>query len=156
MRTCKDCLLRKQNGGETCPVFQEKVNDNDTACRKYIGHDSDKCSFCGSLMPGKAEIVIMEDGTTVLSCGNCANQLGNCATCAEVRSCDFETNPVNIPKQIPKVIRQGNMQMQTIIRNPEREKATCMKGCKCWDEENCVCRRQNGSGCGGWHYNEDK
>jgi hypothetical protein len=130
-------------------VFQEKVEDNDSACRKYIGHDSSVCGFCGSLMPGKGEIVIMEDGSTVLSCPKCAERIGTCATCAQARACDFETNPIQIPKQVQKVIRQGNMQMQTVIRNPEREKETCMKGCSCWDEENCICLREAGM-CKSW------
>lgn len=151
MKTCGNCLLQKQNGG-TCPIFQEKVNNNDSACRKYIGHDSPQCDFCGSLMAGMGEIVIMDEGIR-LSCPNCANALGTCITCAERTKCDFETNPVNIPKQVQKVIRQGNMQMQTVIRNPEREKETCMKGCPCWDSEECVCLRQTAGSCKAWRYN---
>ena len=148
MKTCGDCLIQKQNGG-MCPIFQEQVNENNRACRKYIGHDSAVCGFCGSLMPGKPEIVIMEDGTNLLSCPRCAERIGTCATCAQAKFCDFETNPIQIPKQVQKVVRQGNMQMQTVIRNPEREKETCMKGCPCWDEENCICLREVGM-CKSW------
>lgn len=151
MKKCGDCLLQKRAGG-VCPVFQEKVNKTDNACRKYIGHDSPTCGFCGNLMPGKGEVVIMEDGSTVLSCGNCAERIGTCATCAQARACDFETNPIQIPKQVQKVIRQGNMQVQTVIRNPEREKETCMKGCPCWDSEEYVCLQQVGC-CKAWRYN---
>ena len=150
MKTCANCLLQKQNGG-ICPVFQEKANPNDLSCRSYIGHDSPKCSFCGSLMPGKGEIILMndDDNTVLIACGRCADSIGTCTTCAQAKICDFETNPINIPKQIPRVIRQGNMQMQTVIRNPEREKETCMKGCPCWDEENCMCLREVGM-CKNW------
>ena len=151
MKICGDCLIQKQAGG-MCPVFQEKVNPADKACRKYIGHDSTKCGICGSLMPGKPQIVLMGDGDILTTCLNCAENLGVCATCAQAKFCDFETNPINIPKQVQKVIRQGNMQMQTIIRNPEREKETCMKGCPCWDSEECVCLRQGGNGCKAWRY----
>lgn len=152
MKTCGDCLLRKQAGNNMCPVFQEKVEDNDSACRKYIGHNSPVCGFCGTLMPGKGEVVIMENGDAVLSCASCANNLGTCRTCAQAKFCDFETNPIKIPKQVQKIIRQGNMQMQTIIRNPEREKETCMKGCPCWDSEECICLREVGC-CKAWRYN---
>lgn len=151
-RTCGNCLLQQQAGG-MCPIFQEKINKDDRACRKYIGHDSDKCNLCGSLMPGKAEIIIMEDGSTILSCANCANRLGTCATCALSRTCDFENKPINIPKQIQKQVRQGNMVMSTVVRNPEREKETCMKGCQCWDAEECVCLRQTAGSCRAWRYN---
>ena len=60
MRTCGNCLILKRNNG-ICPVFQEKVNDDEPACRKYVGHDSSVCGFCGSLIPGKGEIVVMND-----------------------------------------------------------------------------------------------
>ena len=148
MKKCGDCLLQKRSGG-VCPVFQESVNETDNACCKYIGHDSPVCGFCSSLMPGRGEIVIMEDGETILSCPICAERIGTCATCAQARYCEFETSNIQIPKQVQKVIRQGNMQMQTIIRNPEREKETCMKGCSCWDEENCICLREAGM-CKSW------
>ena len=148
MKKCGDCLLQKRSGG-VCPVFQESVNETDNACRKYIGHDSLVCGFCDSLMPGKGEIVIMEDGETILSCPQCAERIGTCVTCAQARYCEFETSNIQIPKQVPRVIRQGNMQVQTIVRNPEREKETCMKGCPCWDEENCICLREVGM-CKSW------
>ena len=151
MKKCGDCLLQKRSGG-VCPVFQEKVNETDNACRRYIGHDSPVCSFCDSLMPSKGEIILLDDDNTLISCSNCANTLGTCQTCALAKSCDFETNPINIPKQVQKVIKQGNMQMQTIIRNPEREKETCMKGCLCWDESECACMRQTLGACAAWRY----
>lgn len=148
MKKCGDCLLQKRSGG-VCPVFQESVSETEDACRKYIGHDSSVCGFCGSLMPGKGEVVIMEDGETILSCAQCAERIGTCATCAQARYCEFETSNIQIPKQVQKVIRQGNMQMQTVVRNPEREKETCMKGCPCWDKENCICLREAGM-CKSW------
>ena len=149
MKHCGDCLIIRQNQG-ICPVFQEKMDPTEQACRKYIGHDSPVCKFCGALMSGKGELVLMDD-EVIQSCSNCGNALGTCTTCARAKSCDFETNPIQIPKQVQKVIRQGNMQMQTIVRNPEREKETCMKGCPCWDSEECVCIRQIGF-CKSWRY----
>lgn len=148
MKTCGNCLIQKQANG-VCPIFNEKINPADEACRKYIGYDSPICGFCNNLMPSKGEIVIMEDGEVILSCTECAERIGTCATCAQARSCEFETSNIQIPKKVQKVTRQGNMQMQTIIRNPEREKETCMKGCSCWDEENCICLREAGM-CKGW------
>lgn len=148
MKTCGNCLIQRQANG-VCPIFNEKINPADEACRKYIGYDSPICGFCSNLMPGKGEIVIMEDGEVILSCTECAERIGTCATCAQARSCEFETSNIQIPKKVQKVTRQGNMQMQTIIRNPEREKETCMKDCSCWDEENCICLREAGM-CKGW------
>lgn len=151
MKTCKDCLLRKQAGGTMCSIFQEPVNDDDQACRKHVSEDSPQCDFCGTLMPlESAEIVIMDEGIR-LACHRCGDALGTCATCAQRKLCDFETSSVQIPKQVQKVIQQGNVRMQTVIRNPEREKETCMKGCPCWDSEECVCLRQIGF-CKAWRF----
>ena len=146
-RICGNCLLYKQGDG-VCPIFQEKVNKNDSGCRKFVS-EINPCDFCGNGIIGLAEIVIMEDGETILSCAQCAERIGTCATCAQARYCEFETSNIQIPKQVQKVIRQGNMQMQTIVRHPEREKETCMKGCPCWDEENCICLREAGM-CKSW------
>lgn len=148
-RKCGNCLLRKQAGGTICPIFQEPVNDKDTACRKYIGHESPVCGFCGALMSGLPEVIVMGDGTTVLSCHNCGDAIGTCATCAQKTLCDFETNPIQIPKQVQEVIQQGNVRIQTMVRNLEREKETCMKNCPCWDNENRICLRQVGF-CKAW------
>ena len=151
-RNCGKCLIRQQAGNGFCPVFQEKVEDGASACRKYIGHDSAKCDFCGALMPGKPQVVIMEDGTVLQSCAKCGDSIGTCATCAQAKLCGFETNPIQIPKQVQKVVQQGNMRMQTVIRNPEREKETCMKGCPCWDEDTFTCLRQSVGCCKSWRY----
>jgi hypothetical protein len=64
-----------------------------------------------------------------------------------VRPCEFETNPSPIPKQIQKTVRQGNVQMQTVMDNPERIEAFCHK-CPCWCD---ACGRYDGT-CG--NYNE--
>ena len=149
-RICGKCLLQQHQGG-VCPVFNEKVSPEDEACRRYIGHDSEKCGFCGGLMPGKPQVVVMENGDIVLSCAKCGDSIGTCATCAQAKMCNFETNPIDIPKQVQRVVQQGNMRMQTVIRNPEREKETCMKGCPCWDEDTFTCLRQSGC-CKSWRY----
>lgn len=146
-KICGNCLLYKQGDG-VCPIFQEKVNENDSGCRKFVS-EINPCDFCGNGIVGLAEIVIMPDGEVYQSCKNCGDRIGTCTTCSMRVSCDFETNPIQIPKQVQKVVRQGNMQMQTVIRNPEREKKTCMKGCPCWDGEEYVCKRQYGM-CNDW------
>ena len=76
-------------------------------------------------------------------CDDCLNRLGTCAVCEYQNTCDFETNPSTLPKIVQKVIRQGNAQMMTQVRNPEREKITCAAGCKCYDKT-YGCSRQDG------------
>ena len=77
-----------------------------------------------------------------LICEDCLNATGTCRMCEFAKTCDFETNPSPLPKVVQKVIQQGNMQMATQVRNPERKKSTCEAGCKCYDEE-YGCSRQN-------------
>lgn len=63
--------------------------------------------------------------------------------CEFAKTCDFETNPSTMPKIVQKVIQQGNMQMATQVRNPEREKITCAAGCKCYNETYGCSRQDN-------------
>lgn len=91
-----------------------------------------------------------EDKDYLILCPNCANQLSQCVTCAEMVHCSFETDPINVPKQVQKQIRQGPMVIQSVVRNPEREKVTCAKGCPCWDSVKNSCLRQNSLGCPLW------
>ena len=63
--------------------------------------------------------------------------------CKEAHICDFETNSSSLPKQVQQTSRQGNMVMQTVVKNPERIRITCEKGCKCWSDE-FGCLKQNG------------
>lgn len=100
------------------------------------------CNYCGQA-PAR---IINTNGTG--ACDRCAQLFGTCHLCLNsVRPCEFETNPSPIPKQIQKTVRQGNVQMQTIIDNPERIEAFCHK-CPCWCD---ACGRYDGT-CGS--YNE--
>lgn len=143
-RNCGNCLVWKQNGG-FCPIFQEKLSETEQGCPKFTG-EIIPCDVCGQPIVGKFEIVCnglgTENETWHKICKQCASQWGMCPTCHAITLCDFETNPINIPKQVQQQIRQGNMVVQTVVRNPEREKETCVKNCECWNAELGVCWRQ--------------
>lgn len=79
-------------------------------------------------------------------CGNCFSMAGTCGLCENGTLCDFETNPSPLPKQVQKVIRQGNAIIQTVVKNPERIRETCLKNCPCCDP-NFGCFKENGT-CG--------
>jgi len=96
------------------------------------------CDFCGQ---GGAT-VINED--LRLSCPRCTSLFNTCAMCAQAAFCDFETNPIDLPKQVQKVVRQGNMTFQSVVPNENRIRETCLKNCSCYDPD-FGCLKQNGT-----------
>lgn len=104
------------------------------------------CSYCGN--PAS---VINEDDRLLL-CNQCASLAGTCYLCIQGRYCEFETNPDPMPKQVAKVIQQGNMRVQTVVKNPSRVDAFCTNKCPCFNPE-FGCLKENGT-CG--NYNERK
>lgn len=142
-RTCGKCLMWKQNNG-ICPIFREKMAETELGCPKFTG-EIKPCDICGQPIVGKVDLAyigIDDDIKWYELCPQCSEHWGRCLTCKSITQCDFETNPVNIPKQVQQQIRQGNMVIQTVVRNPEREKETCAKNCECWNAELGVCWRQ--------------
>lgn len=102
-----------------------------------------KCNYCGR---DEANILCLRDEVCYFMCDQCAQYCNTCGLCNQVRYCEFETNPSPIPKQVQQTIRQGNMVVQTIVKNPERIQAFCVP-CQCWNSENQCCGREFGT-CG--------
>ncbi len=98
------------------------------------------CKYCGQ----EPAPIINEDGTSL--CALCFSLAGTCGLCEQGTFCDFETNPINIPKQEQKTIRQGNMVMQIVVKNQNRVRETCLKNCSCYDPD-FGCLKENGT-CG--------
>lgn len=146
-RKCGNCLIWKQYN-KVCPFFKEEMKEDSPACPKFT--DIVKtCACCGNSIIGKPYLASNNDMWYEL-CADCDEQWGNCATCANITSCDYETNPINLPKQIPTQTRKGPMVINTVGRNPARIKETCAKGCSCWQNEECWRNTYNGLGCNNW------
>jgi hypothetical protein len=97
------------------------------------------CDYCGKY-PGE----IVDSNGDVFLCRNCFSQAGTCYLCVNGALCEFETNPSPLPKQVQKTVRQGNMMVQTVIRNPDRTAITCLSNCPCFDS-NFGCLKENGT-----------
>ena len=95
------------------------------------------CNFCGQ--PAK----IVDGESMICLCHRCYSLLNTCNACINGAKCDFETNPSPLPKQVQQTVRQGNMTMQTVVRNPARTDITCKAGCPCFSEE-FGCLKENG------------
>ena len=92
-----------------------------------------KCDLCGQEVPASNTAIDMD--RNIIACKEHIKFVGSCHTCEKVTSCAFEQDPTPIPKHVPIIQEQGNMRMQTIIRNPEREAVTCKAGCPCYSKE---------------------
>ena len=61
------------------------------------------------------------------------------------KKCEFITNPDPMPQVVMKTVRQGNMMMQTQVKNEERVQKFC-PSCCCWDK-NHGCMKEFNIGC---------
>lgn len=138
--TCKTCGLPPLNGGK-CPVFGSAPNPDET-CPAYQS-EVHTCNLCGQPIMGKS-IVDITDETSHLMCAQCAAAGDSCRSCRNAY-CAFEQDTTcQEPPYIMQTVRQGNMTMQTQVRNLERVKATCAKACPCFCKESLDCLRQLG------------
>ena len=146
-KICGNCVIWIQNAG-SCPFFNEKLDKETPACHKFT-NKLRTCAICGKPIIGLSYAANHNEEWYEI-CQNCDQQWGNCATCANITSCDYETNPVNLPKQIPIKTQRGPMVINAVGRNPARIKETCAKNCSCWQNEECWCHTYDGLGCKKW------
>ena len=98
-----------------------------------------QCETCGR--PTEHQFLCPDGDSWHILCGNCVSQLNTCTFCKKVNICAFETDPSPVPKMVQQQIRQGPMISVTTVKNPERVKITCEKGCNCFNAE-FGCMRQ--------------
>lgn len=133
-RKCESCGFSVK-GAETCPLTQLPVNEN-SSCSFYE-REPNSCDLCHTKIPKSATVY----NKNMLLCPHCAKQLTTCAGCNHSNYCAFEQDPSPLPKIVEKRIQQGNMIQIMQVRNPDRIRETCAKGCKCF-RENFPCMRQ--------------
>ena len=144
-RTCGECALMKHNGG-VCPVFNQSFDANEPGCPKHA-LDLMTCELCGGLtLPAAAIIDLTNQEEMHFYCDSCRQHVGHCPTCKHAKNCLFETDPSSLPKAIQREIRQGNMVQIMTVKNPERIRQTCQKGCPCFSEEFGCLRQFNSCG----------
>ena len=134
LKSCHNCIYAVR-ADSTCARLQTSVDLQRDVCPFYASVPH-VCSICHRT--GRVEDLLIDAKTNQLICAECLAAASTCKLCAHNSSCDFETNPSPLPKVIVQNIRQGNMTMQTQIRNPERVKITCAAGCKCYINGDCA------------------
>jgi hypothetical protein len=142
MKYCKTCAYFDENKN-MCALSGLFMDGEKDYCSKHADvllH----CDVCGNIMLTSGSILeIDSNGECHQFCARCAELLKTCQACSA--PCEFETNPDPMPKVVMKTVRQGNMQMQTQIMNPERVEKFC-PSCGCYDQE-VGCKRQFNVGC---------
>ena len=109
-----------------------------------------KCQLCGKpLKVSEATFTMTGDEISIISCLEHSQLFGTCALCQNSSECDFETNPISLPKIIQKQIQKGPMTQIIQMRNPDRIAVTCAKNCSCYNSE-YECGRQF-STCGNYN-----
>lgn len=143
-KSCGNCALWHLNGktDDVCPRLNIPVAKKDMC--PFHQYNIPTCQICGRQVIG-APILDVSDDETHLMCADCANAGSSCQTCGKSSYCAFEHDSIcKEPPYINRVVQQGNMRMQTQIRNPERVKATCFF-CPCFDKDaedpSNACRR---------------
>ena len=141
-KTCKDCGLPSHNGG-VCPIYKVARGQEDRIC-DYFASQIQFCEICGNIVFPKATVIDMTTEEPQLICERCQSRSGTCAVCKHGNECLFQTDPSPIPPIIQKQVRQGNMIAVMDIKNPERIRQTCAKGCPCFDPETQECNKELG------------
>ena len=148
-KICKNCLFIHSEQ-PFCTLGIGNIDPANDCCPKFLAKDAivGKCSICGGTVYTGYEVFDLLEGDNFrILHRECAKKLGTCQTCVLANACEFDTNPDPMPKVVMQTIRQGNMTMQTQVRNPSRVEKFC-NSCSCFSQEN-GCLKQNGC-CGNW------
>ena len=142
MKHCNTCALKDEQR-KICRLSGIPINLEEDFCSHHI-QNLMTCEICGSPMLTKGSLVEMDSELNWHHyCAQCKELLKTCQICSA--PCEFETNPDPMPKVVMKTVRQGNMQMQTQVMNPDRVNKFCLV-CGCYDKE-LGCKRQFNVGC---------
>jgi hypothetical protein len=103
------------------------------------------CDICGNPLLGSTYVEYDGDGELRQYCERCHQAFQTCQLCPSFQKCEYMTNPDPMPKVVMKTVRQGHMQMQTQVMNPDRVNKFCLV-CGCYDKE-LGCKRQLNVAC---------
>ena len=149
-KTCGQCihLMHSDQGHHYCRLTSIICDPENDFCSKGYFYNTDNlliCAVCGEpIIPSISRAVIeVVEGQVHAFCSSCyEHHLNTCKTCKASCQCDFETNPIKIEKMVQQQVQRGPVIQVFPVKNPERIKETCMKGCGCWNDEQQMCNRE--------------
>mgnify|MGYP003556996561 CR=1 FL=1 len=140
IKICENCALYRQNicilnnrsrhKEDSCPEFKKYLNVCDSCGKEHI----------------QTFLYSWDNKNYIKLCGSCFQATSTCGLCVNGCTCAFEQDLSPIPKQITKNIRQGNMMIQTTVKNPERVDKFCVN-CHCFNVKENTCNKEFGH-CG--------
>ena len=143
-KTCGRCAL--YHSEQKICLRSKLPQENTDHCSSFT-RSLPSCEICGQMFIPPVSYVI-ENEKLLISCASCLTALGTCRTCGHALHCDFQENPINLPRMVQQQARQGNMIVSQTVMNPARIAETCEKNCACWDPIDRVCNRQTAGTCG--------
>lgn len=142
MEYCNTCVYGDKIK-KVCLYYGTHIDLDKDFCSKHA-KEINYCEVCGQAMMIVGSFLEQDsNGVWHQYCARCAELLKTCQTCSA--PCEFQTNPDPMPKVVMKTVRQGNMVMQTQVKNEERVQKFC-PSCCCWDE-NHGCMKEFNVGC---------
>jgi hypothetical protein len=138
---CGQCALRSPDN-QTCKLHGTPIRSFQNSCPEGV-KQLEHCDLCGAEIFPKGMIISYVNGKVHTICQNCNNLWNTCQTCGQRHICSFETSPIDLPKQIQQQYQTAQGYVVTTIRNPERIRETCEKGCSCFDKEFGCSRESN-------------
>lgn len=142
IKYCNTCRLRDKTK-KVCLLFGIPMEDTD-----YCSKHADviiPCDICGQALLGSTYVEYDGEGEPHQYCERCHQAFNTCQLCPSFQKCEFKTNPDPMPQVVMKTVRQGNMMMQTQVKNEKRVQKFC-PSCCCWDE-NYGCMKEFNVGC---------
>ena len=142
MEFCNTCAYSDKIK-KVCLYYGTHIDIDKDFCSKHA-KEINYCEVCQQPMELMGSFLEQDSkGVWHQYCARCAELLKTCQACSA--PCEFATNPDPMPKVVMKTVRQGNMVMQTQVKNEERVQKFC-PSCCCWDE-NHGCMKEFNVGC---------
>ena len=142
MEFCNTCVYGDKIK-KVCLYYGTHIDIDKDFCSKHA-KEINYCEVCQQPMELMGSFLEQDsEGVWHQYCARCAELLKTCQTCSA--PCEFESNPDPMPKFVMKTVRQGNMQMQAQVMNPDRVNKFCLV-CGCYDKE-LGCKRQFNVAC---------
>ena len=138
--TCGRCALKTPDG-KTCRLLNVPIEDPKDGCPAGVSH-LEKCEICHQELMPNAGFLEITNGKVHILCEMCNSRMNTCSACGHGTECLFESSSSDLPKQVQQQFKTPQGYVVTTIRNPERIRETCEKGCHCYSPEN-ECLRQN-------------
>lgn len=116
-----------QDGSPGCAKFKIKVDLNKDFCSWHADKDIPHCKFCNETQ----NLILAYFGNNFIPVCEIHEQLFHtCQTCEKSKQCGFRED-TSEPQFVMRQVRQGNMVMQTQVKNPNLVEKHCRR-CSCY------------------------